>query len=84
MIESVRLAAAKALYDPIGLQQVYQARMRECRILTQRTEPPPDMWPTILVSTPLNLYASMYMALAVSGLATTISKHAHSHIWRRL
>ena len=51
VIESVRLAAAKALYDPVGLQQVFQARMRECKILTQRTEPLPDMWPNILVST---------------------------------
>ncbi len=50
VIESVRLAAAKSLLDPVGLQQVFQARMRECRILTQRTEPTPDMWPNILVS----------------------------------
>ena len=49
VIESVRLAAAKALLDPVGLQQVFQARMRECRIITQRTEPLPDMWPNILV-----------------------------------
>lgn len=49
VIESVRLAAAKALLDPVGLQQVFQARMRDCRIITQRTEPLPDMWPNILV-----------------------------------
>ncbi len=50
MIESVRLAAAKSLLDPLGMQQVFQARIRECRILTQRSQPAADMWPNILVS----------------------------------
>ena len=49
VIESVRLAAAKSLLDPVGLQQVFQARMRECRLLTQRSEPVAEMWPNILV-----------------------------------
>ncbi|DBA98669.1 hypothetical protein WJX77_005455 [Trebouxia sp. C0004] len=48
VIESVRLAAAKSLLDPLGMQQVFQARIRECRILTQRSQPAADMWPTIL------------------------------------
>ncbi len=50
MIESVRLAAAKSLLDPLGMQQVFQARIRECRILTQRSQPAADMWPRIVVS----------------------------------
>ena len=50
VIESVRLAAAKSLLDPLGLQQVFQARIRECKIITQRSEPAADMWPNILVS----------------------------------
>ena len=50
VIESVQLAAAKSLLDPVGLQQVFQARMRECRLLTQRSEPVAEMWPNILVS----------------------------------
>lgn len=48
VIESVRLAAAKSLLDPLGMQQVFQARIRECRILTQRSQPAADMWPRIL------------------------------------
>ena len=50
IVESVRLSAAKAMHDPVGLQQYFQARLSECKILTQQEEPPPDMWPGILVT----------------------------------
>ena len=59
IVESVRLSAAKAMHDPVGLQQYFQARMSECKILTQRDQPPADMWPGILVG---SLLASLALS----------------------
>ena len=89
VIESVRLAAAKSLLDPLGLQQVFQARMRECRILTQRTEPTPDMWPNILVSYPTcipsfltpSLQSSLVRPSVCSFVGSFVHLFIHSFIY---